>query len=80
MSTDIPNDYGSQVAQLIAQGKYRDEQEIIKEGIRLVIVRETLHSDIQAGIDQLDRGEVIDAEEVYAEARRRIKSIEQQQS
>jgi Arc/MetJ-type ribon-helix-helix transcriptional regulator len=80
MSTDIPNDYGSQVAQLIAQGKYQDEQEIIKEGIRLVIARDALHADIQAGIDQLDRGEGIDAEEVYAEARRRIKSIEQQQS
>lgn len=80
MSTDIPNDYESQVAQLIAQGKYQDEQEIIKEGIRLVIARDTLHADIQAGIDQLDRGEGIDAEEVYAEARRRIKSIEDQQS
>ncbi len=78
MSTDIPNDYGSQVQQLIAQGKFQDEQEVINEGIRLVIARETLHADIQAGIDQLDRGQGIDAEEVYAEARRRIKAIEDQ--
>ena len=80
MSTDIPNDYGSQVQQLIAQGKLQDEQAVVNEGIRLVIARETLHADIQAGIDQLDRGEGIDAEEVYAEARRRIKAIEEQQS
>ena len=80
MSTDIPKDYGNQIQQLIAQGKFRDQQEIIDEGIRLVIARETLHADIQAGIDQLDRGEGIEAGEVYAEARRRIKSIEEQRS
>jgi Arc/MetJ-type ribon-helix-helix transcriptional regulator len=79
MSTDIPNDYGSQVQQLIAQGKFQDEQAVVNEGIRLVIARETLHADIQAGIDQLDRGEGVDAEDVYAEARRRIKAIEEQQ-
>jgi len=31
-----------------------------------------LHADIQAGIDELDCGEGIDATAVYAEARRRI--------
>jgi antitoxin ParD1/3/4 len=80
MSTDIPSDYGAQVQRLIAQGKFQDVQEVIAEGIRLVLARETLHADIQAGIDQLDRGEGIDAEQVYAEARRRIKAIENQQS
>lgn len=80
MSTDIPNDYGNQVQQLIAQGKFQDEQALINEGIRLVIARETLHANIQAGIDELDRGKGIDADEVYAEARRRIKAIEEQQS
>jgi len=80
MSTDIPNDYGNQVQQLIAQGKFQDEQAVVNEGIRLVIARETLHADIQAGIDELDRGEGVDADEVYAEARRRIQAIEEQQS
>lgn len=80
MSTQIPSDYGSIVQQLIDQGKFQDEQEVVAEGIRLVIAREKLHADIQAGIDELDRGEGIDSEEVYAEARRRIKAIEDQQS
>ncbi len=80
MSADIPNDYGNQVQQLIAQGKFQNEQAVVNEGIRLVIARETLHADIQAGIDELDRGEGIDADDVYAEARRRIKIIEDQQS
>lgn len=80
MSADIPIDYGSQVQQLIAQGKFQDEQAVVNEGIRLVIAREKLHEDIQAGIDELNRGEGIDADEVYAEARRRIRAIEEQQS
>ncbi len=80
MSADIPIDYGSQVQQLIAQGKFQDEQAVVNEGIRLVIARQKLHEDIQAGIDELNRGEGIDADEVYAEARRRIRAIEEQQS
>lgn len=80
MSTDIPHDYGVTVQRLIAEGKFRDEREVIAEGIRLVIARECLHADIQAGIDQLDRGEGIAAEAVYAEARRRIKVIQDKQA
>ena len=80
MSTGIPSDYGATVQKLIAEGKFQDEHEVIAEGIRLVVAREELYADIQAGIDQLDRGEGIDAEEVFAEARRRIKAIESQQS
>jgi predicted transcriptional regulator len=45
-----------------------------------VIARETLHADIQAGIDDLDAGRVVEASEVYAEARRRIKAVEESQS
>ena len=53
---------------------------IVAEGIRLVIARDKLHADIQAGIDELDRGELVDADDVYAEDRRRIKAIEDQQN
>ena len=80
MNVDIPSDYGAIVQQLISEGKYQDESEVVAEGIRLVIAREKLHADIQEGIDELDAGKGIDASEVYAEARRRIKAIEEKQS
>ena len=80
MSVDIPSDYGAIVQQLISEGKFQDESEVVAEGIRLVIAREKLHADIQEGIDELDAGKGIDASEVYAEARRRIKAIEEKQS
>lgn len=80
MSIDIPSDYGAIVQQLISEGKFQDESEVVAEGIRLVIAREKLHADIQAGIEELDAGKGIDASEVYAEARRKIKAIEEKQS
>ena len=80
MSTEIPSDYGPAIHEMIAQGKFQNEQEIVAEGIRLVIARDKLHAGIQAGINELDRGESVEADDVYAEARRRIKAIEDQQN
>ena len=80
MTVEIPVDYGPVVARLISEGRFRDEGEVVAEGLRLVVLREDLDSDIQAGIDELNAGNRVDSEEVYAEARRRIKAIEEQKS
>jgi putative addiction module CopG family antidote len=75
MSVEIPSDYSPVVQRLIAEGRYRNEAEIVAEGLRLVLLREELDADIQAGLDDLDAGNRVEAREVYAEARRRIKAI-----
>jgi Arc/MetJ-type ribon-helix-helix transcriptional regulator len=80
MNIDIPGDYGAIVRQLISDGKFQSESEVVAEGIRMVIAREKLHADIQAGIDELDAGKGIDAKEAYAKARQRINVIEGKQS
>jgi hypothetical protein len=41
-----------------------------------VLRREQLERDVQAGLDDLDAGNRREASQVYAEARRRIKAIE----
>ena len=76
MNVQIPADYNPAVQKLILEGRYRDEGEIVAEGIKLIIMREQLARDVQAGFDDLDAGNRIDAEEVYAKARKRIKDIE----
>ena len=76
MNFQIPADYNPAVQKLITEGRYRDEGEIVAEGIKLIIMREQLARDVQAGLDDLDAGNRIDAEEVYAKARKRIKDIE----
>ena len=80
MNVPIPADYNPAVQKLITEGRYRDEGEIVAEGIKLIIMREQLARDVQAGLDDLDAGNRIDAEEVYAKARKRIKDIEHGQS
>ncbi|MCY2991785.1 MAG: hypothetical protein NTY19_28505 [Planctomycetota bacterium] len=76
MNTQIPVDFSPAVQKLIAEGRFRDEGEVVAEGIKLVLRREQLERDVQAGLDDLDAGNRIEASLVYAEARRRIKASE----
>jgi len=76
MSVEIPSDYSLVVQRLIAEGRFRNEEEVVAEGLRLIVLREELDTDIQAGLDDLDAGNRVEASQVYAEARRRIKAVE----
>lgn len=78
MSVEIPSSYSPIVERLIAEGKFRSEEEVVAEGLRLVVLRDELDRDIQAGIDDLDAGNRVEASHVYAEARRRIRDLEDQ--
>ena len=78
MSIEIPGDYSPVVQKLIAEGKFPDEAAVVAEGLRLIVLREQLDEDVQAGLDDLDAGRRVEAGQVYAEARRRIKAIEDQ--
>ena len=80
MNVEIPADYGAVVQKLISDGRFRDTEEIVAEGLRLVVMREKLRQDVQAGIDDLNAGHRIPASQVYAEARRRITAIEDPQT
>ena len=79
MSVDIPDHFSAAIQRLISEGKYQNESDIVEEGIRLVIAHERLNAEIQAGINELDAGKSVDATEVYAEARKRIRSAEENQ-
>jgi antitoxin ParD1/3/4 len=65
------------VEQEVASGKYGSEVDVLCEGLRLLQERQrrlrSLRADIQAGLDQLDRGEGIplDVEAVIADGESR---------
>ena len=80
MSIEIPADFSPAVQRLIADGRFRDESDIIAEGLRLVIMHEKLREEVQEGLDDLAAGNRIDADTVYKEARTRIKEIEKRQA
>jgi antitoxin ParD1/3/4 len=63
---------------LIAEGQYRDREELVAVGLRLLLVQDKLREDLQAGLEDLNAGNRIEAGEVYAEAWQRIRAIEDQ--
>jgi antitoxin ParD1/3/4 len=68
------------VATKVEAGRYRIASEVVREGLRLLQEREEEHAarmtalrqDIRVGLDELDRGEGVDGEEVMDRIMARI--------
>ncbi len=78
MSTSLPHDLQHFVQQEVASGKYRSEEDVVCEGLRLLREREgrlqALREDIEPALEQLDRGEggPLDAESIKTRGRKRL--------
>lgn len=78
MSVDIPSDYLPLISQLVSQGRYKTEDEVVAEGLRLISVKEKLHEDVAQGVAELDAGQRVPAEDVYQAARDRVRKVAEQ--
>jgi predicted transcriptional regulator len=76
MSTEISADNERYLQQMIERGIYRDRTEAIGEALALLKRRDQLRCDVRAGIDQADRGEFLDAEDVFQRLLERARQIE----
>ena len=77
MNVEIPAELNQFVKEMISTGSYRDENELLIEGLRLLKSREQLRRDVNAGIEQLEAGQGIDGEKVFARLEKRAKQIAQ---
>ena len=67
------------VTEKVESGMYTSASEVVREGLRLLQERdelrrarlEELRREIARGVEQADRGELIDGEEVFRELRER---------
>ena len=75
MQIELPQDAALFVEQLVASGEYPSSNAAIAEGVRLLMGRQTLRAEIQTGIDQLDAGQGIDGETVFAALRERARKL-----
>jgi antitoxin ParD1/3/4 len=60
---------------LVAAGQFRSADEAVAEGVRLLMSQQQLRAEIQKGIDELDAGQGLDGEQVFAELRERAKKL-----
>ncbi len=76
MSVEISAENERYLQQLVDRGIYRDRAAAIDEAVELLKRRDQLRVDIQAGIEQADRGELIAAEDVFRRLEERARQIE----
>ena len=72
------------IEEQVNSGRYSSATEVVGEALRLLSEKESIHAKhfvelkekIRMGIEELERGEGIDGEEVFAELEADIKCIE----
>jgi antitoxin ParD1/3/4 len=75
MNIDLPVDAAEFIEGLVASGEYQSADEAVADGVRLLMSRQQLRAEIQKGIDELDAGQGIDGETVFAELRERLENL-----
>jgi antitoxin ParD1/3/4 len=78
MNIDLSQEATQFIEGLVASGEYSTPEEAVADGIRLLMSRQTLRSDIQKGIDELDSGQGVEGQQVFAELRARAKKLTDQ--
>ncbi len=78
MSVTISAEFESFVERAVASGRYRSEDEVFANALRLLSERErrwlALRDDIQVGLDDIESGDVapLDVEDVKQRGRQRL--------
>ena len=80
MNVELPLDAKQFLDGLVASGEYGSADDVVADGVRLLMSRKFLRADIQKGIDELDAGLGFDGDEVFAESRARAKTVVQNAS
>ena len=79
MNLSLPTEINDFVKGLVSQGRFDSEESAVVEGIRLLMTREKLRGEIQQGVEQLDHGQWLDEDTVFAEVNAEIDKVEASQ-
>ena len=84
ISADLGEVLEKVVTDLVENGRYNSKSEVLREGVRLVQEREArlreMDAMIQAGLDDIDAGRTIPAEEVFAELKLLVAQLAQKKA
>jgi antitoxin ParD1/3/4 len=79
MNVNLGPTFDEFVAEMLKSGLYQSQSEILREGLRLLKEREDLknlrlaelRNEIRLGVEQADRGELIDGKQAFAKIRKK---------
>ena len=82
MNVSLGREFEEYVRAKVESGDYASASEVVREGLRVLREKErlfearlqALKGEIQAGLDQIERGEVRDGEKIMAELRAKLLS------
>ena len=69
MSIQLPPSDQQAAEALVAMGRYSSVEDVVSEGVRQLFRSEQLRAKVQVGIDQADRGELVDHDTVFSRLR-----------
>ena len=78
MSIEISDENERYLQQSIERGMYRDRAAAIDAAVALLRQRDQLRSEVRAGIEQADSGELMPAEDVFRRLEARARQIERE--
>lgn len=76
MNLELPAEQQAYIESLVEAGRFSSVDEAISEGVRLLLSQERLKQEIQVGIEQADRGDVVDHDTVFAQLRTMATDLE----
>ena len=75
IDVSIPAEFEPFVQSAVESGEFGSPADVVAEALRLLKKRGQLRKEIQIGLDQLDRGEAIDGDEVLDRLQRKAEAL-----
>lgn len=75
MTVAIPFEFEGFVSGQVASGRYSRPEDVLSDALALLRDEAELHEAIRAGVEEIDRGEVVDAETAHREIRSYAENI-----
>ena len=72
MNVQLAPDLQAEVEKLVVSGHYKNADDAVAQGIRLLLTAEGAFEKVQVGIDQADRGELVDHNTVFSSLRSKL--------
>jgi antitoxin ParD1/3/4 len=80
MDIQLPTEACQFIEGMVATGQYASVSDAVADGVRLLMSRQKLYSEIQQGIGELNAGMGIEGSQVLGELRLRAQRLKQQEA